>query len=56
METEKRRIMNMDFRTRSDKDDWEKLNRFLQEKQNINGKTEIPKQDLKTSLLARDTT
>jgi len=35
MEKEKHRIMNMDFRTRSDKDDWDRLNRFLQQKQSI---------------------
>lgn len=33
LEEQKRRIMNMDFRKKSDREDWERLNSFLQEKQ-----------------------
>lgn len=33
LEEQKRRILNMDFKKKSDRDDWERLNQFLQEKQ-----------------------
>ena len=33
MEQEKRRIMNMDFNKRNDRADWERLNKFLLERQ-----------------------
>ena len=36
LENEKRRILNMDFKKRSDRADWEKLNKYLQERQSQN--------------------
>ena len=32
LEQEKRRILNMDFKKRSDRADWERLNKYLQER------------------------
>lgn len=32
LDQEKHRILNMDFKKRSDRADWERLNRFLQER------------------------
>ncbi len=36
LEKEKHRILNMDFKKRSDRADWENLNRFLQDRQSQN--------------------
>ena len=33
MEQEKRRILNMDFNKKNDRADWERLNKFLMERQ-----------------------
>lgn len=33
LDQEKRRILSMDFKKKSDRDDWERLNKFLQERQ-----------------------
>lgn len=35
MEQEKRRIMKMDFKKRSDKTEWSNLNKFLLDKQSL---------------------
>jgi hypothetical protein len=36
LEKEKHRILNMDFKKRSDRADWENLNKYLQERQSNN--------------------
>jgi len=61
LEQEKRRIMNMDFKSRSNKADWERLNRFLQEKQTATSSmtahrtTVTPKpHDIETFYMPRD--
>ena len=38
---EKRRILNMSFTKRSDKQDWDRLNKFLQEKQSATTASQI---------------
>ncbi len=43
LEKEKHRILNMDFKKRSDRADWENLNRFLQDRQSQNA-SNVPEQ------------
>ena len=41
MAQEKHRILNMDFKKKNNRNDWENLNKFLEEKQQTNEAVEI---------------
>ena len=47
LEQEKRRILNMDFKKRSDKEDWQKLNKFLQGRQSEAAAEEAQREQLR---------
>ena len=42
LDQEKRRILSMDFKKKSDRQDWERLNKFLQERQSQTASNEGP--------------